>query len=91
MYVGYMTEEYRGDTFFTPVCILRNDEELKKYLSISNRKINFEECEILDLESIKKIRYIDVVYKNVNDSKWEECFTNDFETKDIKDLNRITI
>lgn len=54
MYVGYVTEECCGNTFFTPVCILRNDKELKEYLSISNRKIDFEECEILDLKSIEK-------------------------------------
>lgn len=91
MYVGYITEECCGNTFFTPICILQSDEDLKTYLSMSQRKIDFEECEILDLDSIKKIRYIDVVYKNMNDSKWKECFTNDLETKNIRDLNRITI
>ena len=64
---------------------------MKKYDSRSNRKIDFEECEILNLENIKLIRYVDVVYRKADDSKWEECITNDFETKNLKELNRITI
>ena len=92
MYIGYKIEDYCGQTYINPICILKNEKDVEKYNAMStDNAINFEECNILDLDKINKIRYVDIVYKSKDDKVWKECVTNDFETKNVKDINRVTI
>lgn len=92
MYIGYKIEDYCGQPYINPICILKDEKDVEKYNAMSTSKaINFEECNILDLDKVNKIRYVDIVYKSKEDKDWKECITNDFETKNIKDVNRVTI
>ena len=91
MYIGYTIENYDGNDVVNFVGIFSNRDDVEKYQKESTEVINFEECELIDMNNFHEIRYIDILYFSKNINEWEVRYTNTFETRNRKDINKVVI
>lgn len=63
MYLAYKTTEQYGDTFFEPIGILKNKDDKQKFeLICGDEKVNYEKIDIVNMDEVKPIVYIDFTY-----------------------------
>ena len=65
MYLAYKIDEDCGQSYIEPIGILKDNLDLKKFENISDdREIQYEKVNMIDLNNIKPIVYIDFVYRD---------------------------
>lgn len=92
MFVGYENEDIDGELTATMIVgIFKTKEDVEQYEMMSNRSITFEEVPVIDISKLKPIKYIDFTYYKDGSYGYNVGFTNNFETPNIKSINRITV
>lgn len=91
MYLVYKINEYCGQPYIEPIGILRDNLDLKKFENISDdREIQYEEVNMIDLNNIKPIVYIDFVYRASGETTYKKIITNTLLTTESKCNNAYT-
>lgn len=91
MYLAYKIDEYCGQPYIEPIGILKDDLDLKKFENISDdREIQYEEINMIDLNNIKPIVYIDFVYRANGETTYKKIITNTLLTTESKCNNAYT-
>ena len=91
MYLAYKIDEDCGQSYIEPIGILKDDLDLKKFESISDdREIEYEEVNMIDLNNIKPIVYIDFVYRASGETTYKKIITNTLLTTESKCNNAYT-
>ena len=77
MYLAYKIDEDCGQSYIEPIGILKDDLDLKKFENISDdREIQYEEVNMIDLNNIKPIVYIDFVYRASGETTYKKIIKN---------------
>ena len=91
MYLAYKIDEYDGQSYIEPVGILKDEQDLKKFENISDDKeIQYEEVNMIDVNNIKPIIYIDFVYRINGKTTYKKVITNTLLTTESKCNNAYT-
>lgn len=91
MYLAYKIDEDCGQSYIEPIGILKDDLDLKKFENISDdREIQYEEVNMIDLNNIKPIVYIDFVYRASGETTYKKIITNTLLTTESKCNNEYT-
>ena len=91
MYLAYKIDEDCGQSYIEPIGILKDDLDLKKFENISDdREIQYEEVNMIDLNNIKPIVYIDFVYRAGGETTYKKIITNTLLTTESKCNNAYT-
>lgn len=91
MYLAYKIDEYDGQSYIDPVGILKDEQDLKKFENISDDKeIQYEEVNMIDVNNIKPIIYIDFVYRINGKTTYKKVITNTLLTTESKCNNAYT-
>lgn len=91
MYLAYKIDEYDGQSYIEPVGILKDEQDLKKFENISDDKeIQYEEVNMIDVNNIKPIIYIDFVYRINRKTTYKKVITNTLLTTESKCNNAYT-
>lgn len=91
MYLAYKIDEDCGQSYIEPIGILKDDLDLKKFENISDdREIQYEEVNMIDLNNIKPIVYIDFVYRASGETTYKKIITNTLLTTESKCNNAYT-
>lgn len=91
MYLAYKIDEYDGQFYIEPVGILKDEQDLKKFENISDDKeIQYEEVNMIDVNNIKPIIYIDFVYRINGKTTYKKVITNTLLTTESKCNNAYT-
>lgn len=91
MYLAYKIDEDCGQSYIEPIGILKDDLDLKKFENISDdREIQYEEVNMIDLNNIKPIVYIDFVYRASGETTYKKIITNTLLTTESKCDNAYT-
>ena len=91
MYLAYKIDEDCGQPYIEPIGILKDDLDLKKFENISDdREIQYEEVNMIDLNNIKPIVYIDFVYRASGETTYKKIITNTLLTTESKCNNAYT-
>lgn len=91
MYLAYKIDEDCGQSYIEPIGMLKDDLDLKKFENISDdREIQYEEVNMIDLNNIKPIVYIDFVYRASGETTYKKIITNTLLTTESKCNNAYT-
>lgn len=91
MYLAYKIDEDCGQSYLEPIGILKDNLDLKKFENISDdREIQYEEVNMIDLNNIKPIVYIDFVYRASGETTYKKIITNTLLTTESKCNNAYT-
>ena len=91
MYLANKIDEDCGQSYIEPIGILKDDLDLKKFENISDdREIQYEEVNMIDLNNIKPIVYIDFVYRAGGETTYKKIITNTLLTTESKCNNAYT-
>lgn len=91
MYLTYKINEDCGQSYIEPIGILKDNLDLKKFENISDdREIQYEKVNMIDLNNIKPIIYIDFVYRASGETTYKKIITNTLLTTESKCNNAYT-
>lgn len=91
MYLAYKIDEDCGQSYIEPIGILKDNLDLKKFENISDdREIQYEKVNMIDLNNIKPIVYIDFVYRASGETTYKKIITNTLLTTESKCNNAYT-
>lgn len=91
MYLAYKIDEDCGQSYIEPIGILKDNLDLKKFENISDdREIQYEKVNMIDLNNIKPIVYIDFVYRASGETTYKKIITNTLLTTESKCNNTYT-
>jgi hypothetical protein len=91
MYLTYKIDEDCGQSYIEPIGILKDNLDLKKFENISDdREIQYEKVNMIDLNNIKPIIYIDFVYRASGETTYKKIITNTLLTTESKCNNAYT-
>ena len=91
MYFVYKMDEYCGEPYIIPVGILKNEEDFAKFNDIADDKtIQYEEVDMVDMNNIKPISYIDFIYRANGETTYKKVVTNTLLTTESKCNNAYT-
>ena len=91
MYFVYKMDEYCGEPYIIPVAILKNEEDFAKFNDIADDKaIQYEEVNMVDMNNIKPISYIDFIYRANGETTYKKVITNTLLTTESKCNNAYT-
>ena len=91
MYLAYKIDEDCGQSYIEPIGILKDNLDLKKFENISDdREIQYEKVNMIDLNNIKPIVYIDFVYRANGETTYKKIITNTLLTTESKCNNAYT-
>lgn len=91
MYLTYKIDEDCGQSYIEPIGILKDNLDLKKFENISDdREIQYEKVNMIDLNNIKPIIYIDFVYRASGETTYKKIITNTLLTTEPKCNNAYT-
>lgn len=91
MYLAYKIDEDCGQSYIEPIGILKDNLDLKKFENISDdREIQYEKVNMIDLNNIKPIVYIDFVYCASGETTYKKIITNTLLTTESKCNNAYT-
>ncbi len=91
MYLAYKIDEDCGQSYIEPIGILKDNLDLKKFENISDdREIQYEKINMIDLNNIKPIVYIDFVYRASGETTYKKIITNTLLTTESKCNNAYT-